>query len=421
MADEAATEDRSASYREVLASAEFRTIFAGSTLSILGDYLAKAAVTALVFADTRSAALAAGAFAISFVPWAVGGPVLAAAASRFPYRSTMIVCDVIRGALIACLVFPGMPVAAMFALLFAASLFDPPFQAARSALLPEVLDGDAYVVGLSLYSSTAQATQVLGYAIGGTVAAFSAHSAIGIDAATFGVSALLLAYGVRHRPAPVDRSERTSLLRETGQGFVAVFSHPILRAIALAVFAGVALTVIPEALGVAWARHVGKSGLGQGLIMAANPFGYALGGLILVRAFPPRRRQRLIPVFALAPPLILCAAFSDPPLAGVLAIGALGGFTMAGVLAPGNGLFVQIIAPEFRARAFGVMQSGLQLINGVAALGAGALAQAIGIPAAVGLCGIGGALLIGVLALRWPGPDRVRAAIAARAATVPAS
>ena len=96
MATQASAEDRSATYREALANSEFRAVYFGSTLSSVGDYLSKAAVTALVFADTRSAALAAGAFAISYVPWVVGGPVLAAAVTRVPYRSAMIFCDVAR-------------------------------------------------------------------------------------------------------------------------------------------------------------------------------------------------------------------------------------------------------------------------------------------------------------------------------------
>jgi predicted MFS family arabinose efflux permease len=415
MATQASAEDRSATYREALASSEFRAVYFGSTLSSVGDYLSKAAVTALVFADTRSAALAAGAFAISYVPWVVGGPVLAAAVTRVPYRSAMIFCDVARFALIGCLAIPGTPVPMMFALLFAASMFDPPFQAARSALLPEILAGDSYVIGVTLQSMTTQAAQVVGYAAGGITAAFSAHAAIALNSATFAVSALFLVRGVRPRPVALDRAQRTSLLRETAAGFVAVFSNPVLRAIALVVFAAVAVSIIPEALGVVWAKHTGHDGFAQGLIMAANPAGYAIGGVVLVRALSPRRRQQLIPLFALVPAACLCVAFTDPPLAGVVVIAGLGGLAMAGVIAPANGLFVQVIAPEFRARAFGVMQGGLQIINGVAALTAGAVAQSVGLAPAVGTCGVIGLAALGIIALRWPDPDRIRAAIDHRA------
>ena len=44
-----AHDERSATYREVLANGEYRTVFSASLLSLVGDYFAKAAITALVF------------------------------------------------------------------------------------------------------------------------------------------------------------------------------------------------------------------------------------------------------------------------------------------------------------------------------------------------------------------------------------
>ena len=58
---------------------------------------------------------------------------------------------------------PDLPVPAMLVLLFAATLANPPSQAAQSALLPLILTGDRLVVGLSLNSSVGQAAQVVGY------------------------------------------------------------------------------------------------------------------------------------------------------------------------------------------------------------------------------------------------------------------
>jgi MFS family permease len=110
-------------------------VFGANVLSWLGDYLAKAAITALVFDRTGSVALSAVAFAISFLPWLTGGPVLAALAERHQYRKVMVICDVLRAGLMALIAIPGMPVSVMLALLFATSLANPPFQAARSALL----------------------------------------------------------------------------------------------------------------------------------------------------------------------------------------------------------------------------------------------------------------------------------------------
>ena len=59
------TRKRPATFRDVLASREYRAIYAASTLSWIGDSTARAAVTALVYQSTGSAAASAGAFALT--------------------------------------------------------------------------------------------------------------------------------------------------------------------------------------------------------------------------------------------------------------------------------------------------------------------------------------------------------------------
>ena len=93
--------------------------------------------------------LSAAAFAVSYLPWLVGGPLLAALAERYPYRRVMIVCDLVRMALIALVALPGLPVAGMLVAAVPDHAGQPAGQAARSALLPLILTGDRLVVGLS--------------------------------------------------------------------------------------------------------------------------------------------------------------------------------------------------------------------------------------------------------------------------------
>jgi len=57
--------DRPATFREVLASGEYRALYLASALSWFGDYVARAAVTALVYQETESVAASAATFAFS--------------------------------------------------------------------------------------------------------------------------------------------------------------------------------------------------------------------------------------------------------------------------------------------------------------------------------------------------------------------
>ncbi|MEH0929410.1 MFS transporter [Micromonospora sp. CPCC 205558] len=406
-----------ATFREVFSQREFRAVFVAGALSWVGDYVAKAAVTLLVFQQTRSVALSAAAFAVSFLPWLLGGPVLAALAERYPYRRVMVACDLIRMALMLLIAIPGLPYQAVLVLIFAATLANPPSQAAKSALMPQLLTGDQLVLGLSLNSSIGQAAQVVGYALGAAVAAINPEVALVFNAATFGLSALLLRLGVRDRPAVMSPAHRSHLLRETREGFGIVFRTPVLRAIAVLVFSAMLFSIVPEGLAAAWAhdesRGAVSAGTAQAAIMVANPIGFILGGLLVSRLFGPTRRLKLMRPLAVLAPLMLVPVLLDPPPMVVALLAALCGFAVAGMMPMANGLFVQALPNGFRARAFGVMATGVQVIQGFAVLITGVLADRFPIPIVVGLWSAAGVVLMVVSTLRWPDRQTVDDAITA--------
>ncbi|MFC0503008.1 MFS transporter [Micromonospora costi] len=420
VSDERPSPEGPATFREVFAQREFGAVFTASALSWVGDYLAKAAVTLLIYEQTESVALSAAAFAVSYLPWLVGGPLLAAVAERHPYRRVMVFCDLIRMVLMLLIAIPSLPAPAVLGLLFLTTLANPPSQAAKSALIPKILTGDRLVVGLSLHSSVAQAAQVVGYLIGAAIAGIDPVIALLINAATFAVSAVLVRFGVRERPAALAPGHQTHLLRETAQGFQIVFGTPVLRSIAVLVFSAMLFSIVPEGLAAAWAKESAgdtlDTGVAQAVIMAANPVGFILGGLLIGRAFGPSRRLALMRPLAVLAPLTLVPALLDPSPLVVALLAAACGFAVAGMLPTANGLFVQALPDAFRARAFGVMGTGVQVIQGSAVLVTGLLAERFAIPSVVGVWSLAGVLLMLLVALSWPAPRTVEAAVAAAAA-----
>lgn len=417
--------ERPATFRDVFASREYRFLFAANVFSWVGDYIAKAAVAALVFYETNSVALSAAAFALSYLPWLAGGPVLAAMAERRAFRPVMVSCDLLRMALIALVAVPGVPIWVLLALLFGTALLNPPFQAARSALLPQLLPGDRFVVGLSISQSTGQAAQVVGFATGAALAGFNPRLALLINAATFGLSALLVRLGVGDRRPIGVPAERHHVLRETADGFRVIFRSEVMRAISLVVFATMFFGIVPEGLAAAWAGELAETraeaGWTQAAIMVANPVGFIIGGLVIGRLTRPELRRRLIPAFAVAAPLTLVPALLAPPVYVIAAMAAACGFAVAGMFPAANGLFVQVLPPGYRARAFGVMQSGVQLAQGFAVIATGVLADRFALPIVVGLWSIGGVLLVGVMAIRWPSRSTIDLAIQRAAANLAAA
>ena len=184
---------RPATYREVFAVPEFRPLFGTFLLSTAGDELARVALTVLVYERTSSPLLSALTFAISHFPWLIGGPFLSTLADRLPRHRVLIATDVVRALVLGLMAIPGMPLLLLLVLLLFVSLCAPPFESARSALMADVLDGDRYAVATSLTTVTLQVAQVAGFLAGGALVALHPSLALGIDAATFAISALWLA------------------------------------------------------------------------------------------------------------------------------------------------------------------------------------------------------------------------------------
>jgi MFS family permease len=419
---------RPATFREIFTVREFQALYLATNLSWVGDYAAKAAVTVLVYRQTNSAVITAATFAISFLPWALGGPFLTALAERRPHRTTMVFCDAVRAVLIALVALPHEPVPVMLALLFLTALFTPPFEGSRSASMPRILPGEKYVLATSVLNSSSQGAQIIGYLVGSAVAVGTPRGALLVDAVSFAASGALIMFGVKWRPAVVDPGRQTHIVREAGEGIALVFRRPVLRAIAVLILTSVPFAIPPEGLAAVWAARLEQDptrrGIAQAIIMIGSPLGLLIAGLLLTRLVPPVTRTKLVRPLAVLGPLCMVPALFNPsaPVVALLACGA--GVCYAGLLPTANGLFVQALPVGYRARAFGVMQTGLQLMKGASVLFTGWLASYFPLPTVVGVwSAFGVVLLFGVVSL-WPAPsvfaDTFAQTRAANAATLAA-
>jgi hypothetical protein len=216
--------------------------------------------------------------------------------------------------------------------------------------MPDVLPGDMFVLGSAIGNITYQASQILGFVAGAAVVAvLDPHKTLGIDAATFAVSALILVAGVRSRPAPARAGgTRASLWSVSADGVRIVLGSRLL--LTLLLFGWLAgFYIVPEGLAAPYARSLHGNTLTVGLLMAAVPLGMVIGAYQLAAA----------------------------------------------------AAFVLALRPDTRARAFGVAQSGLNAVQGLGILAGGAVAQLIGAPLAVGLAGLVGLTAATMLATSW--------------------
>ncbi|MBO0803607.1 MAG: MFS transporter [Nocardiopsaceae bacterium] len=385
-----------------------------------GDQLARVALTVLVYARTASALLAAVTFVASVLPLFVGGLTLGGLADRFPRRAVMIACDLLRCALVLLMVVPGVPVAALVVLLCAVTLISAPFTAARSATLPDVLDGEKYVLGQTVTLTTAQFAQVIGFGVGGVVVGFlGTGTSLVIDAATYALSAFIVRIWVRHRePAHRRGGDRASegapgetVNVEAGaapgdggfRGAVRVVFGT--RALLLPMLFGwlAAFYNAPEGVAAPLAAGMRGGAATVGLILAAQVLGETFGMLIFGRLVPPELRRRWMGPLAVAACAVLTAFAAGPGLGGVVVVlaasGAFGGYQPAA-----NAAFVSAAPMRMRGAAFGIAQGGMSLGQGILMIAAGGAADGYAPSAVIAVTGAIGAVCAAGVAVSWTRP-----------------
>jgi MFS family permease len=399
-------------FREVFGVTEFRALWLAQLLSVAGDQLARVAMTVLVFDRTHSALWTALTYAVTFLPWVIGGLALSGLADRLPRRQVMVACDLARTVLVCLMALVSLKVASaaalwtMVALLFVVTLLDSPFKSARSAMLPDVLSAERYVLGTAITQTTLQVGMVSGFALGGVVVAVvGVRAALLADAATFATSAVLVRLWVRQRPATAHpAADSRSPFAEMVAGVRLVFGDRMLRTLMLLGWL-VAFYVVPMGLAAPYAATFHASlaiPVSTGLVFAAAPFGTALGAVVLGRLVPHAWRQRLIGPLAIATCGLLLLCWLHPGLAGALLIVA-GSGTCASYQLAANAAFVAAVPPERRGQAFGLANGGMQVTQGIWIVLAGAAVSSnvISPATAVAISGGLGAAVAVALATSW--------------------
>ena len=390
------------SYRDVFAVPEFRALWLSYVLSGTGDRLALVALTLLVYDRSRSPLLAAVTFAAGFMPYLFGGLFLSGLADRLPRRTVMIGCDLLRCLLVGAMLAPRVPLAAMIVLLYAVTLLQPPFDAARSASVREMMGAERYPLANAVIQTTSRSVLVVGTAAAGFVVALAgARPALGADAATFVASALIIRFGVRARLAPVPDGGGPSPFGQLAEGVRLVFGDPALRTL-MALGWLAAFYEVPEGIAAPYVGHLGGGAVAAGLLLATSQLGAAITTPLFTKKVGPLTRLRWMGPMAVLSCAILAVTVLRPNLIVSMALFALSNsFAMYQVAA--NTAFVERIPNEKRGQAFGLANAGLVVGQGVAFAVAGAAAEVVPPSTVVALSGGIGALVACGLALRWRG------------------
>ena len=205
----------------LLREPQFRRIFLAQAVSTLGDNVAPIAIAFAVLATTHSATDLGLVLAARTIPLVVFVLVGGAWADRLPRKGLMVASDLTRlgtqGAFAVLLFLPSPALWLMILLQAGNGAATAFFRPASSGLVQEAVPVAERQKANGLLSATNNIASIAGPVIAATLIAFVGNGwAVGIDAASFAVSALFLS---RVRvPARVVK-QRIGIVQEIAEGF----------------------------------------------------------------------------------------------------------------------------------------------------------------------------------------------------------
>ena len=322
---------------------DFRLLWAGEGVSLLGDQFHFVALATLVFALTGSG-LALGTVLVAVaIPRAALMLFGGALTDRLSPRTLMLASNVLRSvvvATVAILVLSGR--AELWHLVVLGVIFgavDALFIPALNTIIPMLVPADRLPAANGLVQVTSQFMHFVGPALAGVVvAAVGAGSAFAFDAVTFGLAALaLLAIQGGRRPArPVSMNgspAAPSILASIREGAAYAFGDPGIRAVILLSAAINLATSGPIAIGLAWLANVRFEGGPAlfGLMFAGFGAGAVVGAVVAGSMARPRRFGMVVLGLAIVFALQM-AALGIAPNALIATAGLVGAGLAAGYL-----------------------------------------------------------------------------------------
>ena len=274
----------------------FRRLWGGTLVSLLGDWFNTIALYVLVTELTGSPLALGAVFITKMLPWAVAAPLAGVLVDRYNRRGLMIGMDMLRAVIVLGFLLIDQPaeVPWLSVLLPAQVLAGAVFNPAKSAAIPNVTTPRELLTANALMSATWSTMLAVGAALGGfAVEALGTNAVVWIDSATYLVSAaFILATTIPQDTEPAEASLWRSAVREIADGWRHLRTHPRIGRFAFAkatwAVSGGALVYMLALLG----DRIAPSALaaGIGVLFMARGVGTGIGPIV-VRALFQERRQ----------------------------------------------------------------------------------------------------------------------------------
>ena len=379
---------------DALRTPNFARLWAAQVISSFGDKITFFALAFVSWEVTGSALFTTLAFATSIFPLAIFGFFGGAVADAVGHRRAMVVCDLVRAALIGlipALLAVQAPLPAIYALVFVAAMCSAVFNPARLAVVPDLVPPSHLGASNSMVNASDRTVEIGGSLVAGVVVAAFGAFAFYVDAATFLVSAVLLLRITRSEPPPRPVPLRR-FWHDAMDGLRFIAGHRVLRDnTVVSLVAQLSIPVLNALTPVLIFREYRLGPPQLGAAEAAIAFGAVATGLFLPFAFSRFRKGRLVVVGFAAWGLALVGVGLSPSFPLTLVLLAVAGVTNVLFFVSNVTISQQVTPSNLRARVFGTRGALLNLTWLPIVLGVGALAD---VTTAGSLIALAGALTV---------------------------
>ncbi|MGW4273024.1 MFS transporter [Streptomyces seoulensis] len=357
------------SYRDLFRTPEFTPLFLSAAAQTVAQTASGLALGTLVYRSTGSPLLSAVSMFGSSLAQVLGATLFLSGADRLPPRAALTGVSLAFAALTAALALPGLPLAAVLAVVLVQGLVASLGGGVRWGLLNEILatgGGDGYLLGRSVFNMMSGLMQITGYATGGAlVAALSPRVSLLLAAALYATAAAVARLGLTGR-AP--RSSGRPSVAATRHANARLWRDRPRRLTYLGLWLPNGLVVGCESLYVSYAPGA------AGTLFACAALGMLAGDVTVGRLLPPAlRRRSATPLLALlAAPYLVFALHPPVPVAACLVTLASAGF---GASLVQQERLMRLTPPELSGHALGLHSAGMLTMQGVSAALAGTAAQ----------------------------------------------
>ena len=376
------------------ANPAFRLLWTARTASYVGDSLGLVAL--LIYLEMSTGQALAVAFLLIAADSVPGlfGPLTGVVSDRFDLRRVLVGCDVAQGVLtLAIAVFlPPLPLLLLLVCLrgIAAQVFQP---AARSAVPLLVTDKDLETANSTLGAGTFGLEVVGPLLAAALLPLLDTRGLLFVDAATFAVSAVLLAR-LPALPRSVTEGEGTRA------GLAYIRRAPVVRAIGLGFVAVVAFSGVDDVALVFLARDdLGAGDAATALLYAGIGIGLAAGYPLIAR-FGARTGSAVLIVagFGISSAGNLLTGFAWA-VGAALALQTVRGLGVAAMDVGVNTHLQRVVPTDLQGRVFGTLYGAIGVAAGLSYALGGALLALTDARVTFVVAGAGGLLATAVTAV----------------------